>query len=257
MSSAGGSTLVRGLLGSKYARLEQGSDAWIALRYGDEMATTASRLASVLGVSDYTSRAACMRKTLGGGTGQCSDAMQFGIDHEDYVAQLYLDQMRKTYPRLRMFVHGFKKHAQCPAFGSSIDRLLYDPDSDTAWGLEIKTRPYGEWRQEVPLSHRVQMMGVAACYDLPFMDYVCWSPTDATLAYSRCSVEPGFFTEAMIPIIEQWHRWRQAKRTPTRMPSKLKRARIAALMSNIYVTAHPDITAEEPPPPQDQIEPAT
>lgn len=252
-----GAALLMSLLGSKYARLAQGSDTWLELRYSDDMATTASRLASVLGVSEYTSRAACMRKTLGGKGAPSNANMQFGIDHEDYVAQLYLDAMRKTYPRLRMFTHGFKKHAQCPAFGSSIDRLLYDPDGDTTWGLEIKTRPHGEWRAELPLSHRVQMMGVAACYDLPFVDYVCWSHADETLAFSRCSVEPGFFADAIIPIIEQWQRWRVARRVPTRMPSKLKRARIAALMSNIYVTAHPDITTEEPPQPQDQIEPST
>lgn len=226
---------LQGLLSTQFARLIQGSDEWQDIR---KDGPTCSRLAQALNVHPYAARGSLMNRLTGARPpAEMNDNMAFGIKYEDYVITLYLEEMaRLGYPNLQSFAHGFKRHPTTPRFGGSIDRLIYDPDTDQVWGLEVKTRPRGEYRERVPLYHKLQMVGICECYELEFCDYICWSPLDGTITISRLTYNKKLWPELIEPWLEEFNDWYVNRTKVPRMKKSIKEQRIKFMSKYITCT---------------------
>lgn len=230
---------LKGLLASPLASIEQGSDEWQEIRYGDGLGATCSRLAAALGVHPYTSRASLMHRLQGNKPpAEMNDNMAFGIKYEDYVVMMYLDVMASLgHTGLKPFVHGFKLHPGTPHFGGSIDRLIYDTETDKVWALEVKTRPKGDYREVVPIYHKLQMVGICECYELDRCDYVCWSPSDSTVTVSTLTYDKVLWTDLLKPALTEFYEWRTNKSIVPRMKAALKRERTEFILDHVKCVA--------------------
>lgn len=117
--------------------LQQGDEQWLRVR--EQCAVTASRYADALGVG-YKSRRRLMQEKLGlKPSDETNELMQFGIDNEAWVCELYLRIMRELGYNIRMWSHGFHFDGKDERLGGSIDRVVECQDTGTRWVLECKT----------------------------------------------------------------------------------------------------------------------
>lgn len=152
--------------------LRQGSEQWLQLR--KKVGVTGSRLGAVLGLG-YVSRNRYLQQKWGElPEDPINPLMQFGIDYEDWVAEMYGRWMREQGIPVQLSTDGFKLLGDDPRSGASVDRLV--TDGKRKWVLEIKCKPRGDVRYEVPINHVLQCVFNAVVHGVEFSDYVSWSP---------------------------------------------------------------------------------
>lgn len=100
-----------------------------------------------------------------------TDAMQWGLDHENAACELYEAQSGNLTAK-----SGWFQHPKIEFFGATPDRLI---DSDGL--LEAKcpsTVKYIQWRKdgEVPDEHKPQMLAQLACTGRKYVDFVAYDP---------------------------------------------------------------------------------
>lgn len=122
---------------AQFPFLQQGDEKWLQVRA--QCAVTASRYADALGVG-YKSRKRLMQEKLGlKPADETNELMQFGIDNEAWVCEVYFRLMRELGYNIRMWSHGFHFDRKDERLGGSIDRIVECVDTGARWVLECKT----------------------------------------------------------------------------------------------------------------------
>lgn len=171
---------------NKYKFVVQGSDEWLELR--KQHGCTASRLGTIIGCG-YISRNAYMRIKLQDLQTEINPLMQYGLDHEDWVAHLYARFMRNNQEPVTLSCEGFRELDDDPRSGGSVDRIVTSDRTGDQWVLEIKCRPKGDTRTEVPISHICQCVMNAIAYKCDFSDYISFSPETREVFISRITFD--------------------------------------------------------------------
>lgn len=100
-------------------------------------------------------------------------------------------------------------------------------------------------RTEVPISHRIQMVGLCEAYALPFAHYICWSPNAGFMLARVDYDKTNLWQLCLFPRLRDFARLWALKQLPPRMPSGEKEAVIAACDKWIYVSPITDNTMQQ------------
>jgi hypothetical protein len=137
--------------------------------------------------------------------------------------------MREQGTPVTLITHGFARLEEEPRSGGSPDRIVEDVATGERWILEIKTRMKGTARDYIPVSHKLQMIGLCEAYNLPFAHYACWTPYQcvqfARIDYDR----EEMWTKRLLPAVKEYNDFIFNDVTPPRMGSKVKQERLAAI----------------------------
>lgn len=207
---------MKGPVQTEYPFLEQGSDEWLAIRKG--VGPTASKFATAMGFG-FVSPAAYMKEKLGiKGKKPASEAMEFGLEWEDYVVELYRKALR---PRdLLCARHGFRRYEHDVRIGGSPDRLVTDMETEETILLEIKTTTPSKLRDDIPCYHIAQMVGLMEIYGLKKGHYACWGhdPEDG-LFISELTYDPRLWSDHYLPLLRTFCDYWEAGEIPPRTPN--------------------------------------
>lgn len=100
-------------------------------------------------------------------------------------------------------------------------------------------------RTEVPISHKIQMVGLCEAYALPFAHYICWSPCAGIMLARVDYDKTNLWQLCLFPRLRDFARMWALKQLPPRMNSSEKQDVIDACEKWIYVTAITDNTAQQ------------
>lgn len=187
----------RNLTGTYGPALEPGSPAWLATM-------SASKVASVVGLSPYTSRFTLWHEMNGTlpapGPGPAGGPMERGTVLEPAIA----DWFARRHPRWKVIRTGTWTHPELPWATASPDRVVLVPGQGARL-LEVKTSSSSdEWGRDgtdqIPAGYRAQVTwamlvtGADACHVaalLPFLELreyqVAFDPVEATGLLDACT----------------------------------------------------------------------
>lgn len=167
--------------------MDQGDPAWLAMR--KRCVATCSVFGDALGVG-YTSPHKLLRRKWGEeDEPEASWIMIEGQKREPYVRSLYLSM----FPECDVELPTFNWLPGDERFGGSPDGIV--SDGSQRWLLEVKTRPnQPELREEIPVTHLVQMLGLCKIYDLPFAHYICHT-YNVGIQLARVEFDDALWTE--------------------------------------------------------------
>lgn len=152
----------------------QGSEEWLDLR--SKHAITWSEAANAIGVG-YDSAKQYMKRKLGLIPAKESNwRMQEGQKREPWAAEIYYQLMNHHFDMpVKLYTDGFRSDWQDHRLGGSVDRIV-ENEQGQQWVLEIKTTPGSpNVREEMPISHILQIHGLCHTYKLPAAHYFCWT----------------------------------------------------------------------------------
>jgi len=223
--------------------MQQGSAEWLDHRA--KHAATASQYGAAIGVG-YISRRKYMRQKLGIDESDPPNwRMQEGNRREPHIAELYYRIMHAWQHPVQLSVDAFVKDPDDPRIGGSVDRLVTDSNNDR-WVLEIKTQPDADYvRNEVPITHLLQMLGLCHAYGYDKAHYIC-SAYGHGIFLAEVTWRPGFWNTEIYPRLRQFADWWALRRTPPIMRSEEKMALIAKIRANSFVTRIPALVAPMP-----------
>jgi predicted phage-related endonuclease len=235
---------LEGLLDKPYMiNLRQGSSEWLALR--DTCAATASSYANALGIG-YDSRAKYMRRKLHIDPPVESNwLMQFGNDHENWVCEIYFRVLASCGQVTRRETRGFDRDPDDCRLGGSVDGIITDVATGERWVLECKTQPNAmECRDQIPVSHICQMVGLMHHTGLKKAHYISWNPENGVfLAEVTC--DPRLWDEVMYPRLKQFADWRACGVIPPNMKKADKQYILDAIDEWAYVTEIPSLNSRK------------
>lgn len=175
----------------------QGSDAWLDLR--SKHAITWSEAASAIGCG-YDSPKQYMKRKLGMIPSKESNwRMAEGQKREPWAAEKYYQLMNHhfDYP-VKLYTDSFRTDWQDSRLGGSVDRICRNEQNDQ-WILEIKTTPGSpNMRDEIPISHILQMHGLCHTYKMPKAHYFCWTASVGCLL-AEVTFEDFVWDELLYP----------------------------------------------------------
>lgn len=210
----------------------QGSAGWHDKR--DKCAVTWSEAANALGVG-YDSGILYMKRKLGLiEKKEPNWRMMEGTKREPYGAELYRQLMWQCGCRIRMDVDGFRNDPDDNRLGGSPDRIVTDLDTGEQWLLEIKTCPGGDMREEIPISHIVQMHGLCHTYGLPKAHYFCWSMGQGILM-SELTWDDTLWTDVLYPRYKKFADLWAIRALPERSTAEKKERLIGKIKRRTFI----------------------
>lgn len=163
---------------------DQGSQLWLQSRVGR---VTASNFGAAAGMNKYTSPRALLKQMLWGEF-KGNAATRYGSAHEDIARNEYIQVKRAEGVQLEVSETGLVINPARPWMGNSPDGLIdiTHVDGTVERGLlEIKC-PY---RQQfytpdaVPSYYYAQIQGAMGNLQLPWCDFVVWTPTGIQITH--------------------------------------------------------------------------
>lgn len=154
--------------------MQQGSDAWLDLR--SKHAITWSEAANAVGIG-YDSPKQYMKRKLGMTPSKESNwRMTEGQKREPWAAEIYYQLMNHHFDMpVKLYTDSFRSDWQDKRLGGSVDRICRNEQGEE-WILEIKTTPGSPvMRDEIPISHLLQMHGLCHTYKVQKAHYFCWT----------------------------------------------------------------------------------
>jgi len=154
--------------------IKQGSDEWLALR---KCFLTASDFATILGWNPYKTMEEHMRELYSGNpvhkpNKRQVQAMQWGTTHEDEAIFEYgllkfgmdEDTWPMTHPGIVVDYNG--------KLAASPDRFVGED------GIVEAKCPFSRcfYKDDIPLHHKAQLLGLLGITGRQYVDYVCWIP---------------------------------------------------------------------------------
>jgi len=209
--------------------LLQGSLDWHACRTTCDL--TASEVGTAIGIG-YASRASLIRVKLGVDEPEPeNEYMQFGRDYESLVAEAYEGALH-----VKTDTFGFAT-LELPCglkLGASPDRLY------TQRLVEIKCSK--KERMEPHPAHLAQMLIQSVIFDIPEVDYVCWSPSQVDpedncmiLKIARVRFDPRLWTDHVLPALQYYKRL-VANQTTAMVKTHEKKQMLAAFAKYTIIT---------------------
>jgi len=167
---------------------EQGSEAWLLAR--ENLVATASVLGEALGVG-YGSVQKFLERKWAKTREEPTWIMLEGQKREPYVRHLFLSLL----PYFTCELPTLAVLPEDPRFGGSPDGILTHVETGERYLLEVKTRPnQPEMREEIPVTHLLQMLLLCRCYDLVGAYYIC-STYDVGLQVAKVTFKPELWPE--------------------------------------------------------------
>lgn len=209
--------------------LEQGTQEWLDIR--KLFYLTSSRFAAAIGLNPYCSRKKLWRQLMGKqDPDPVNDDMQFGMDNEDKVADMYYELFGAK-NGWTMSTYGLREIPSMRGFAGSVDRIVTDKIGNK-WVLEIKTTRYGN-RGYVPVYHIVQCIALCEAMEVPFADYICWSEPDDICYCVRIRYKKQIW-EIIGNRMLNFFKYVFNKKEPPRMNSKNKKILLAAIERYVW-----------------------
>lgn len=183
---------------------EQGSEPWLQSRVGR---LTASNFGAASGVNKYTSPKALLKQMLWGEF-KGNAATRYGSAHEDIARDEYIRVKRAEGVNLAVTETGLVINPVRPWMGNSPDGLIdvTHPDGTVERGLlEIKC-PY---RQQfytpdpVPFYYFAQIQGTMGNLQLPWCDFVVWTPTGIQI--TRVPFDASYWETRLLPALTTFY----------------------------------------------------
>lgn len=183
---------------------EQGSELWLKSRIGR---LTASNFGAASGVNKYTSPKALLKQMLWGEF-KGNAATRYGSAHEDTARDEYVQVKRSEGVNLTVIETGLVINPARPWMGNSPDGLvdIMHPNGTIERGLlEIKC-PY---RQQfytpdpVPSYYYAQIQGTMGNLQLPWCDFVVWTPTG--LQITRVPFDSNYWEQCLLPALTTFY----------------------------------------------------
>ena len=223
----------------------QGSQEWLDLRACH--AATCSEYGTAIGVG-YKSRQKYWRVKMGiDAADPCNWRMAEGNRREPFIAELYWHIMRMCGHNVHLHTDAFREDVDDHRFGGSVDRIVTD-DTGDKWVLEIKSRPEGEgFRDEIPETHLLQMLGLCHAYGLSKAHYIC-STYGTTVFLAEVHFNPGFWELHIYPRLREFGWYWGLRREPPRMKSADKLQLLKLIHENCIVTPIPAVQNTMHPP---------
>ena len=218
----------------------QGSEEWLNMR--SKHAITWSRAADALGIG-YNSRSAYMKQKLGiTPKTEANWRMLEGNKREPWAAELYYRIMAFCGSDIAMDTDAFRSDASDHRIGGSPDRIITDLTTGDRILLEIKTQPgANELREEIPVSHILQMHGLCHTYGLTRAHYICWCQHRGCLL-SELTWDPRLWDFLYTYYKEFADMW-AIRAIPARMCSERKQLLLDTITLYTTITAiHPVYT---------------
>lgn len=183
---------------------EQGSDAWLKSRVGR---LTASNFGAASGVNKYTSPKQLLKQMLWGEF-KGNAATRYGSEHEDIARNEYIQVKQANGVNLTVLETGLVINPARPWMGNSPDGLIdiTHADGSVERGLlEIKC-PY---RQQfyspdpVPTYYYAQIQGTMGNLQLPWCDFVVWTPTGIQI--TRVPFDAPYWEQRLLPALTTFY----------------------------------------------------
>lgn len=204
---------------------QQRSENWLRAR---KYRLTASRFGGAAGHNEYCSKKQLLTEMLWNSF-QGNIATEYGVQHEQKAEDLYLALMRKHkgLSDQDFYVNhkGLVVSQEFPWLGVSTDGYVYDAsDSRKRGGLEIKC-PFGKLLYPfIPSQYYDQIQGSANLLDLPFWDFVVFSP--AATQIRRFSTDAKYWKQVLFPKLESFYMTEFLPRLVWKMQNRLEQNQI-------------------------------
>lgn len=200
----------------RIANYTQGSSEWLKSRVGR---ITASNFGAAMGLNKFMSMRSLLKQLLWGGfTGNV--ATRWGQDHESVARDEYIAAKRQEFATagdgdgddaptdIRVEETGLVINVDRPWMGNSPDGIVHVTHRSgvtTRGLLEIKC-PFKKAFYEptpVPVYYYCQIQGTMGNLDLPWCDFVVWTPTG--LQVTRVPFDPVFWSEELLPKVSRFY----------------------------------------------------
>jgi len=192
------------------ALIPQGTPAWLTAR---KHRLTASNFGAAAGMNKYKTPNGLLKDMLWNSfTGNA--ATRWGSAHEHVARAQYVDQMQReieagtsAYTSIRVEESGLHVNPARPWLGSSPDGVVHVTTHDGTshrFLLEIKC-PFRKvfYEPAVPLYYLCQIQGVMANMELPYCDFVVWTPR--AMQITRVAFDEVFWTNTLLPKLDHFY----------------------------------------------------
>ena len=200
---------------TRIANYTQGTPEWLKSRVGR---ITASNFGAAMGLNKFMSARSLLKQLLWGGfVGNV--ATRWGQDHESVARDEYIAAKLEEFPSLaaadddpptdsRVEETGLVINTERPWMGNSPDGIVHITHRSgvtTRGLLEIKC-PFKKMFYEptpVPVYYYCQIQGTMGNLNLPWCDFVVWTPTG--LQVTRVPFDQTFWTEELLPKVSRFY----------------------------------------------------
>ena len=191
----------------------QGTQAWLDAR---KNRLTASNFGAAIGNNRYKSPNGLLRDMLWN-VFRGNAATRWGSEHEDIARDAYIARVQREiddgtspYTSIRVEETGLFVNPARSWLGSSPDGVVHVTTRDGGshkFLLEIKC-PFRKrfYDPPVPDYYNCQIQGVMANMDLPYCDFVVWTPTG--MQVTRVPFDTEFWEGTLLPGLEKFYKER-------------------------------------------------
>lgn len=215
--------------------MKQGDEDWLA--YRRLLAVTMSCLGNAIGCG-HQSPAKYMRIKLGMDPEPEENWMMVrGRERENWVVTLYSYTMRHELGYdIGLHEDAIRAWEGDRRIGGSPDRLVHDRTTGEWWVLECKTCYRPELRDHIPVTHLLQMLGLATIYGYNKAHYICWlEGVGMQLFEVRWTI--GFWNRHIYPLVKEFCDMWTLRQVPGRLPAGFKQDLIDLINQHTIVSS--------------------
>lgn len=191
--------------------IPQGTQEWLDAR---KNRLTASNFGAAIGMNKYKSPKGLLKDMLWS-TFKGNAATRWGSEHEDVARDAYIAKIQEEidagtspYTSIRVEETGLFLNPSTPWLGSSPDGIVHVTMRDgTAMKflLEIKCPAKRSFYRPnpVPVYYNCQIQGLMSLMDLPYCDFVVWTPTGMEI--TRVDFDKEFWDNTLFPGLKKFY----------------------------------------------------
>ncbi len=199
----------------------QRTDAWHAARVNR---LTASNFGAAAGHHGYQTHNQLLKNLLWN-TFTGNSATEWGKDHEDTAAEVYMRYMEKQYPLhdIKLTFPGLLVSVEHPWAGCSPDGFVW-VDGVLVRGLEIKCPFRMSLYDFIPSYYYDQIQGTMGLCHIPVWDFVVWTPTVTEI--SQFNFDPKYWDMVLFHEMETFYMKKYLPRVVLQQQGKLAHGKL-------------------------------